>query len=125
MSQSPFLRGDRILLITITLLVIAGFGFHFFLQAQPPTPNAYIEVECLGTGEKSIYPLYAGQNESIQFKGPVGRTTLLLQDGRATISHSDCPDQLCVHVFGWLERPPQLSVCLPNEILVQVIDSIE
>ncbi|NMB01247.1 MAG: NusG domain II-containing protein [Firmicutes bacterium] len=122
-KRKGLLKGDRILFISISLMIIAGLGFHFYLQAKPPTPNAYVQVESFGTGAKSVYPLYTGQNESFQFEGPVGKTTLLLQDGKAIISHSDCPDQLCVHVFGWLEKPPQMSVCLPNEIMVQIVDS--
>jgi len=38
-----------------------------------------------------------------------------VRDGAIAITHSDCPDQICVH-SGFLDRPGQVSVCLPNRV---------
>lgn len=45
-------------------------------------------------------------------------------DGRARMVESDCPDQVCVRT-GWITRPGQVIVCLPNRIVVRLEGSPE
>ncbi|MGE5574203.1 MAG: NusG domain II-containing protein [Bacteroidota bacterium] len=40
-------------------------------------------------------------------------------DGRARVSDSDCPDKVCVRT-GWIERPGEAIVCLPNRVVVKI-----
>ncbi|MDD3244152.1 MAG: NusG domain II-containing protein [Eubacteriales bacterium] len=42
-----------------------------------------------------------------------------VKDGRARVCASDCPDQVCVRT-GWISRPGQTAVCLPNRLVVRV-----
>lgn len=42
-----------------------------------------------------------------------------VKDGKIRISESDCPDKICVHT-GFISRPMQTAVCLPNAISVRI-----
>jgi len=39
--------------------------------------------------------------------------------GRIRIVDSDCPRQICKHT-GWISRPNQTIVCVPNKILIEI-----
>jgi len=43
-----------------------------------------------------------------------------LENEKACISYSTCREQVCVHT-GWVSRPGQSSVCLPNQVVVQIV----
>jgi len=42
-----------------------------------------------------------------------------IDGGRARVTHSPCRDKLCVNA-GWLERPGDVAVCLPQRVIVEV-----
>jgi hypothetical protein len=44
---------------------------------------------------------------------------LEISAGRIHIADSDCPRQICKHA-GWISRPNQTIVCVPNKILVEI-----
>ncbi|MGE5587679.1 MAG: NusG domain II-containing protein [Clostridia bacterium] len=50
-----------------------------------------------------------------------GRTVTveIAEDGRARVLASDCPDKVCVKT-GWIDRPGELIVCLPNRVVVKI-----
>lgn len=118
-QRSGFKRGD-VILFGIVLLFLASSGMFFLYRDAQPIPEAYLWVRDLETQEETVYPLYAEQDEVLEFHGPAGISRVYLQDGGAAIVYSDCPDQICVEVFGWIFFPGQASVCLPNRILIQV-----
>lgn len=45
-------------------------------------------------------------------------------DGGVAFVHSDCPDQVCVH-SGSIRRGGEKIACVPNQILVQIVDHKE
>jgi len=44
---------------------------------------------------------------------------LEINAGRIRIADSDCPRQICKHA-GWISRPNQTIVCVPNKILIEI-----
>jgi hypothetical protein len=42
-----------------------------------------------------------------------------IKNGRAAVTHSDCPDKTCVRT-GSISRPGQVAVCLPNRIVLSI-----
>ena len=46
--------------------------------------------------------------------------TLVIEDGKAFVSHADCPDRICVGT-GRVSRPGQTIVCLPAKVTVTVV----
>ena len=54
-----------------------------------------------------IVPVPGEEHVALRFDGK----------GRVAFAYSDCPDQICVHM-GAIERPGQLAVCLPKELVL-------
>ena len=50
-----------------------------------------------------------------------GGCTVLAEHGQIKITHSDCPDKLCVHQ-GAIKSSAGSIVCLPNKVIVYIID---
>ncbi len=49
-----------------------------------------------------------------------GENTVVVEEGRVSISHADCPDQLCVHQ-GWITDSTLPIVCLPHQVIVEIV----
>ena len=47
---------------------------------------------------------------------------ITVQDGKISITESDCPGTDCVH-SGWIESTGRSIVCLPNGVEVRVVGS--
>ena len=67
---------------------------------------------------QQTYPL--NKDAVLKVKGVVGESVIEIKDGRACFVSSPCQDQICVQVFGWIEKEYQLSFCSPNQILLQI-----
>lgn len=66
-------------------------------------------------GEEGVFPFQFGHNEgAVQVKDKKIRIL--------PMPKSICPKQLCSK-FGWASRPGDILVCLPNKVVVQVIES--
>ena len=121
-GQSGLKLGDRILVLFVAVALL-GFGFLHLYQTSQPIPTAYARVENLDDRTETFHPLFEEQDETLTYQGPEGVTVVHLKDGAAAVTYSDCPDQICVVVFGWIDRPGQVSVCLPNRIMLQIVDA--
>ncbi|MCR5835116.1 MAG: NusG domain II-containing protein [Lachnospiraceae bacterium] len=61
--------------------------------------------------ENGIYPII-GSGENI----------LVIEGGEAYIKEANCPDKLCVKQ-GRIKRVGQSLICLPNKVVVEVVDT--
>ena len=116
-KNSRMRRGDVLIL---TLVLIAGLlllGFSYW-QSQSSIQGATLVVTNTATDTRQVYPL--GKDARFTVEGVLGDSTIEIQDGKARFVSSPCPDQICIHVFDWIEKEYQLSFCLPNQILLEV-----
>ncbi len=91
-------------LATVLLLRSAGGGM------------AQVRVAGMVTAS---YPL--NENASYTITGANGGTNLLvIEDGSARIEEASCPDGVCIHT-GRVRRDGQSIVCLPNQVVVEII----
>ena len=89
-------RGD--IAVALCLLAIAG---GLFLARR--------------TGEGAVFINGTKAEASAQ----VNNVTIELERSRARVAASPCRDQRCVRA-GWLERPGDVAVCLPQRVLVEI-----
>lgn len=57
-----------------------------------------------------------------EFKVPGAKNNynvIEVKDHQVRIKEASCPEQICVH-SGWLSKPGQIAVCLPNRLKVVV-----
>ncbi len=102
-------RNDWILAVGILLAAcIAGFFFYGNrLQGK------YVLVQVDGE-EYGRYHLNEDQVIDIHHTN-----RLTIQDGKASMTYADCPDQICVNTAP-VGESHELIVCMPNRITVEV-----
>lgn len=71
-------------------------------------------------GDKIVGTYSLNQTRDIHVHGAKGESIIQIADGRARFMTSPCTNQYCVHQ-GWLSRAGQAAVCLPNELIVQLL----
>lgn len=64
-------------------------------------------------------PLRGSQVVTKTVRGAIGNSTFEISGGRVRMVSSDCPDKVC-EKMGWIERPGQVIVCLPNRVILKV-----
>ena len=110
-------RGDKVLIMAVLLLALAGIAGA--LRGLPAAERVPAQVLVAGPAVRTV-PL-AGRREEFRVTGPGGGYDVVQVDGtRVRVREADCPDKLCVKM-GWISRPPQQIVCVPNHVVVRVI----
>lgn len=113
-------RNDLLLIGCLLALGILSFLSVEWYKTST-TKNAQVVVFVDGT-ETGRYLL--AQDEEILIKGTKGDNLLVIKNGKAWVEEAECPDKLCVHT-GKISRNGETIVCLPNKIVVEVVNGEE
>lgn len=114
MRQEKQHRADLLLLGGL-LLIGCLLGLFLLLTGRE---GAQVQVRVAGAVAE-VFPLNRDRTYTIE--GAEGGTNLLvIQDGEAWIEEASCPDGLCVHM-GKIHRDGQSVVCLPNQVVVEIV----
>ncbi len=122
-------KGDVILVLLIvfgiSLSVILGSGNNFDSLASWNNAN--------NPGREDVYAIIKQDDEIIKIvnltklkkreviKIPGQYNEFIVADQKKICFMSaDCPDRLCVKT-GWIDKPGQLAVCLPNRALIKIV----
>lgn len=110
-------RNDCLLILFLFLLAIsslAGLKYHQQqqtdkLMAVISQNNRVIEKIDLNQVSEAREIAIGGQYQEI----------VRVEKGRIRFLQADCPDKICVNT-GWLSRPGDMAVCLPNRVVVKI-----
>ena len=103
---------DLLLIIVLIAVPTAMLSYNFISGTAKDTPEIAVYVY----GE--LYGKYDLNTPAII---EIGETnTLEIANGRASMIHADCRDQVCVHTAPIGKDSPGHIVCLPNGIVVSV-----
>ena len=109
-----FIKKYRVDIIVVASLLILSLSVLLFVNLTKED-GAYVEVTVDGnpTGKYSLaidgtYSLNGGTN------------TLVVQNGTAYMSYSNCPDHICENT-GKIRHVGETIICLPNRITVTII----
>jgi hypothetical protein len=108
-------RLDYLIIGVILLLVLFSWSIiNFVILGREAGSLATVSVAGQVVREVDL-------SESTQFtiQGQPGEGQIAIADGQIRMVAADCPDQICVYT-GWISRPGQVIVCVPNRILIQV-----
>lgn len=108
-----FSRYDFFVLVGIAFLALGGI---FFNQQMSAHRGEEVEVY-VNNQEYGVFPLY--EDNHLEVEGVNGLTEVEIKDGRVRVTHSACPDKICIYT-SWVQRPNQTIVCLPNRVVVKV-----
>lgn len=75
-------------------------------------------------GGEVFAELNLSRNRRIEVSGPLGITTIAVENRRVRVVSDPGPRQYCVRQ-GWLERAGEIAICAPNEVSVQIVGSKE
>lgn len=59
------------------------------------------------------------RDRTLRVPGPLGDSVIAVRAGRARVEADPSPRQYCVKQ-GWLARPGDVAVCLPNQVSVEL-----
>ena len=109
-------HGDR--LLTGTILALAtGVLLVMANHRKVEGTSALLHV---ANAEPQIVDLSFDQ--SITHRAVGHAAQLEVHDGRIRVREIACPQKLCQH-RGWISRPGEMIVCVPNSILIEIAES--
>ena len=107
---------------TADLVLIGGLlalsATLFFMLIARPQDGRTVEVTVDGTVVTTL-PLDTDTTYVIDGVDD-GRNTLVIVDGKATVTDATCPDGVCVRHRA-IDRAGQSIICLPNKVVVRVV----
>ena len=110
-------KRDIILIISLLFIGIIALVIWFFLYSDD---GKYVTIEqrneLIGT-----YPLNVDKEIEIEHRGKVVNK-IIIKDGYCYMEEAECPDHLCIKQ-GKVNKSGQTIVCLPNRVVVTVVDS--
>lgn len=107
------LKKYRLDIIVVALLLLVSISLLIVTLTKKEQGN-FVSVEIDGE-VIAEYPL--SQNGVFSLNG--GTNTLVIEDGAAYVSYSNCPDHTCERT-GKIRYVGQTIVCLPNRITIAV-----
>lgn len=102
---------DRLLLAGLLLL---AFGLLLAVAWLPGGSRVLVERD-----GRTIYQAPLGEARQVQLEGPLGMTTLVLDQAGAKIVASPCLNKVCIGM-GQVGRTGEWLACLPNHLLVRI-----
>ena len=98
-APAKSLWNKKDLLFIAAILLAAGLAFLFF-RPQPSESLSRAEISVDGAGG--------------------GYNRIQVRDGAVSVLEASCPDKVCVHT-GTVRYPGETIVCLPNRMIITVI----
>ncbi len=112
----------RLPIKTADLILIGGLlvvsVVLFFVLSRWSAHGGAVEVQVDGATVATL-PLDTDTTYVIDGAGG-GHNTLVIADGKATVTEATCPDGVCVRHRA-IDRAGQSIICLPNKAVVRVV----
>ncbi|MBQ9391260.1 MAG: NusG domain II-containing protein [Lachnospiraceae bacterium] len=110
-------KRDIILIISLLFIgIIALVIWHFLYSDDGKYVTIEQRNELIGT-----YPLNVDKEIEIEHRDKVVNK-IIIKDGYCYMEEAECPDHLCIKQ-GKVNKSGQTIVCLPNRVVVTVVDS--
>lgn len=108
-------KADFILIAVV--LVVAGVMLAFLYGGDKT--GSYIQLEVDG---KVVETLDLSVDRVRQIEAAdSGTNTLVIKNGRASMTDANCPDKICVR-HKEISRSGESIICLPHKVVVSVIN---
>lgn len=110
-------KGDRILIVFIFISAALMFiGFQAYSFGGDKT---YAVIEVSGKLFQKISLGQSGARLEIRVPGNLGESIVEVDRDKVRMIYSPCPDKDCMRQ-GWVSRPGQMIVCLPNRVVIKI-----
>lgn len=116
-APAKSLWNKKDLLFIAAILLAAGLAFLFF-RPQPSESLSRAEISVDG---KTVMELDLSEDQVLTVDGAGGGyNRIQVRDGAVSVLEASCPDKVCVHT-GAVRYPGETIVCLPNRMIITVI----
>ena len=95
-----------------SIVILVFFSFRVYSRGARAD-----SVHIHGATGEWYYPL--NTTETVNVDGPLGITTVQIENGVARVISSPCRDKICI-TRGALGRGGEWTACLPNGIIVEI-----
>ncbi len=106
--------GDAVICVLLLLLAVLFAVLPMLFAKQ----NTTVRVTLDG---KEVMRLPLSQNLSDY--SPDGHVHIRIENGRAFISDSDCPDKICLGMHG-VDASGGSAVCIPNRVAIEAAGNV-
>ncbi|HBX24598.1 MAG TPA: NusG domain II-containing protein [Desulfotomaculum sp.] len=108
---------NKLIPLLLVLAIVLSFSArHFFEQNQSSELNT-TSIYKNGTIYKRINLTAVPVTEFIITDDGGHFNIIEIKNGQVRVKESNCPNKICVNT-GWLSKPGQMSVCVPNGLKV-------
>lgn len=116
-APAKSLWNKKDLLFIAAILLAAGLAFLFF-RPQPSESLSWAEISVDG---KTVMELDLSEDQVLTVDGAGGGyNRIQVRDSAVSVLEASCPDKVCVHT-GTVRYPGETIVCLPNRMIITVI----
>ena len=118
--ENKKLLSDIILIAVLLVISLSAFLIFYIGRVEGSYVEVSVDNEVVATYSLSINGVYHINN---------GTNILVIEDGKAYLEYSKCPDQTCV--FGKsihgnkIHYVNQIIVCAPNRVQIKIIGEEE
>lgn len=112
MSQTRIRRITLLDIVLVLMLVGQAAGALLLAARGSGEPVARVVRD-----SRVVAVLRLDQDRKLQVGGT--GVEVEVKGGKVRVAESDCPRRVCVRT-GWISRPGQTIVCVPNRLLVEV-----
>lgn len=103
-------------------LTLALGGIGVALLVLTLWSGEFADRAIIRSGGKIFLEVPLSRDQQIAVPGPLGTSIVTIEKRRARISSDPSPRQYCVRQ-GWLQQTGEISICLPNEVSVELAGS--
>lgn len=107
-------------IVIATVLAVVGV-LAFFLYYVNGDSGKYVQVEVNG---KVVETLKLDENFEKKYDFDGNTNTLVIKDGKATVTEANCKDGICVNHMP-ISRSGESIICLPHKLVVTVVDKAD
>lgn len=104
-------------LITIIACFVLAVAALCVLVYTGSKPGTQVKVTVNGT-QYGLYDLHSAQ--TVRIETALGYNVLTIRNGRASVTESDCDNQICVHTPALTQETVGIIVCLPHGLAVEL-----
>lgn len=106
----------------IFVLFLACIGLFLLAHALWQTPAGIATRAIIRARGAIVATVQLPADKTIVVNGPLGPTTIRILDRQIKVDKDPGIRQYCVDQ-GWLTRPGDIGLCLPNQISIQLLGS--
>ena len=103
-------------ILAVFIAVIAVFLIFIFGNISGSKKSDEKLIISNGTDEW-IYPL--NKNERAEIPGKLGKSVIIIEDGKAFFEDSPCDNKLCVYSHK-ISHVGEWTACLPNGVIIRI-----